>query len=73
MRRFGSEVGQTLVEWSLLAALVAVVGIALLGVLNKAVGGVSIEQCRNLACPEGYANKGRTCDDPPVVCGASAP
>ena len=54
------ERGQTLVEWSLIAALVAVVSILALGAVQKAVDGNQRNIEKSVACPSGLLADG-TC------------
>ena len=63
-----SERGQTLVEYAMILVLVVVVGLVALRAIGRAVAGNQVQTCRQLACPDGRANPGRSCDDPPVVC-----
>jgi Flp pilus assembly pilin Flp len=61
------ESGQTLVEFALIAALVAVVGVTALGALSGKFNGILGHTDNTLTCPSGY-------HDTPggVVCNAAA-
>ena len=61
------ESGQTLVEFALIAALVAVVGVTALGALSGKFNGILGHTDNTLTCPSGYH------DTPSgVVCNAAA-
>ena len=61
------ESGQTLVEYALIAVLVAVVGVTALGVLSGKFNGILNHTDNTMTCPSGYH------DTPSgVVCNAAA-
>jgi len=61
------ESGQTLVEYALIATLVAVVGVTALGVLSGKFNGILNHTDNTLTCPSGYHDTSSG-----VVCNAAA-
>jgi Flp pilus assembly pilin Flp len=61
------ESGQTLVEYALIAALVAVVGVTALGALSGRFNGILGHTDNTLTCPNGYHDTAAG-----VVCNAAA-
>lgn len=61
--------GQTLVEYALIAFLVAITSLIALGAIQAALTGNKVQICRSLACPSGQVRSAAdACDDPPPVC-----
>jgi Flp pilus assembly pilin Flp len=65
--RLRDESGQSLVEYALIAALVAVVGVTALGVLSGKFNGILNHTDNTLTCPSGYHDTSSG-----VVCNAAA-
>jgi hypothetical protein len=67
LRRIG-EAGQTMIEFAVILAAVVILAALTLPRLQSAFSGSQVQTCRNLSCPEGHANPGKNCGDPPVIC-----
>ena len=65
--RLRDESGQTLVEYALIAALVAAVGVLALGTLTGKFNGILGHTDNTLTCPSGYHDTSSG-----VVCNAAA-